>query len=187
MHGQPALNLLLNGHRDAGKQGGKPLQLGEQVAQHVANAQHLATPGLHVQLLVIIKVRFIPINKVCRRLCEPDVHEPKGPNVRRVTVVHQAKQLFAGQLQCEELVQDAKGSGHDATGSNSTHPSAHAGLARCLAASFLPWLQVLNIVINFVNNFMICLQLVEIYFEIGRRQYVREDQVVEVHRFLVAP
>lgn len=51
MHGQPALNLLLNGHRDAGKQGGKPLQLGEQVAQHVANAQHLATPGLHVQLL----------------------------------------------------------------------------------------------------------------------------------------
>lgn len=57
------------------------------MAQHVTDAQHLATTCFCIQFLIIIKVRFIPINKVCRWLCEPDVHEPQCTDVRGIAVI----------------------------------------------------------------------------------------------------
>lgn len=47
--GKPALNLLLDRHRNSRKQGGKPLQLREHMAQHVADTQRLATACFHIQ------------------------------------------------------------------------------------------------------------------------------------------
>ena len=41
----------------------------------------------------------------------PNVHEPKSSDVGRVGVVQQALQLFAGQFEREELVQEAIGGG----------------------------------------------------------------------------
>ena len=41
----------------------------------------------------------------------PNVHEPKSSDVGRVGVVQQALQLFAGQFEREELVQEAVGGG----------------------------------------------------------------------------
>lgn len=52
--------------------------------------------------------------------CTPYVHEAKSPDVGRVSVCYQAHHLLAGQLQCEQLVQQAEGRGHDASSANAT-------------------------------------------------------------------
>lgn len=52
--------------------------------------------------------------------CTPYVHEAKSPDVGRVSVCYQAHHLLAGQLQGEQLVQQAEGRGHDASSANAT-------------------------------------------------------------------
>ena len=63
--------------------------------------------------LFIVQVIHKPVPDVRWWLAVPDVHETQASDVGAVTVVEDAHQLFPGQLQGEQLEQQAKGRGHD--------------------------------------------------------------------------
>lgn len=69
----------------------------------------------------------------------------------------------------------------------STYPSAHPRLACCFPASFLPWFNMRDLKVDLVHHLVVGLELVELHFEVRRRQDIGQDHGVEVHSLLVAP
>lgn len=51
----------------------------------------------------------------------PYIHEAKSSDIWGVSVSYQSHQLFPGQLKSKQFVKKTEGSGHDATGPNSSH------------------------------------------------------------------
>lgn len=61
-------------------------------------------------------------NLKCKcKISLPYVHEAKCSDVRRVRVGDQTHQLFAGQLECKQFIQQTESSRHNTTSSNSSH------------------------------------------------------------------
>lgn len=44
-----------------------------------------------------------------------------------------------------------------------THAATHASLASSLAAATLPWLQVLDLIVDLIHDLMVCLQLEQMH------------------------
>lgn len=67
-----------------------------------------------------------------------------------------------------------------------TYPATHSRLTGRFATATLPRLQMLHLVIDFVDHLMICLQFEQRHFEITRTLNVGQNERVHVHRRLVA-
>lgn len=68
-------------------------------------------------LLLLLNSGF----NVKQKTVVPYIHEAKSSDIWGVSVSYQSHQLFPGQLKSKQFVKKTEGSGHDATGPNSSH------------------------------------------------------------------
>ena len=57
---QFGVDLLLNGDGDSREKRRVPVQFGQELTHHLADANHVATAGLDVDLLLVVQVRLEP-------------------------------------------------------------------------------------------------------------------------------
>lgn len=67
--------VLLNGDRDPRKKCGVPLQLHHPLTQHLSHGHLVAPTCLHINLLLIIQIRLVPVPHLLRVNAIPDIHK----------------------------------------------------------------------------------------------------------------
>ena len=99
---------------------------------------------IHTHFLVV-QIVHVPRPQVLWWLCVPHVHVAQAAYVRWVLMFDEAHDLFARQLERVEFVQEAKGSGHNATTAHTSHPTTHARETGGATRALLPRLQMIHL------------------------------------------
>ena len=92
------LDLLLNGNGHSWEQSGEPVQFAKHVPTHLSDCHWLSTSCFGVDLFLVIKKRFEPVEQVFGRLCEAYVHKAERSDIRRILVSYQTIDLLSGQF-----------------------------------------------------------------------------------------